>query len=339
MSGGDSYGRAAACLFRCFSDQSCFHFFVLYQPVIRRLSGGLVRHPRHHQTAERRRCAGPPQCDVIDDTIKLLNDDAALELFVCIFVALVAVVSCVCKTHTGCISLFFDTLHEFEAITTLSPIPGQAALWGESGCSTRKALPGKRRAEVFFAIHDTTQAAGRRRSGLLGDDAAWLSLLQVWCVGTRSRRFSFLVFAVFVGGSLTHDTFGLFFPCVFCSSRWDGGCCYAWWCCASGLLRQGSPAKVTCGRACLFQDTRRITHCSATQRVFLVLVRDDLTTQVALRSSMVFDDAVFVRFCSLCFFGFESDSSTVSLSFLYSHMTMSSFWRFVQLRSSSGNEP
>ena len=80
------------------------HFFVLHQPVIRRLSGGFVRHPRHHQTAERRRCAGPLQCHVIEDTIKLLNDDAALELFVCIIVALVAVVSCVRKTHIGCTS-------------------------------------------------------------------------------------------------------------------------------------------------------------------------------------------------------------------------------------------
>ena len=38
--------------------------------------------------------------------IKLLNDDAALEFFVCIIVALVAVVSCVCKTHIGCILVF-----------------------------------------------------------------------------------------------------------------------------------------------------------------------------------------------------------------------------------------
>ena len=46
------------------------------------------------------------QADLIDDTIQLLNDDAALELFVCIIVALVAVVSCVRKTHIGCISVF-----------------------------------------------------------------------------------------------------------------------------------------------------------------------------------------------------------------------------------------
>ena len=76
---------------------------------------------------------------------------------------LVAVVSCVRKTHIGCISLFSDTLHEYEAITTLSPMPGQAALREESGCSTRKALPGKRRADVFCAIQDTKR--------LLDDDA------------------------------------------------------------------------------------------------------------------------------------------------------------------------
>ena len=106
-------------------------FFVLHQPVIRRLSGGRVRRPRHHQTAERRRCAGPLQCDVIDDTIKLLN-----ELFVCIIVALVAVVSCGRKTHIGCILVFFDTLHEYEAITTLSPIPGSAAPRSSSPSTT-----------------------------------------------------------------------------------------------------------------------------------------------------------------------------------------------------------
>ena len=58
--------------------------------------------------------------------------------------ALVAVVSCVRKTHIGCLSVFFDTLHEYEAITTLSPMPGQAALRGESGCSPWKALSGLR---------------------------------------------------------------------------------------------------------------------------------------------------------------------------------------------------
>ena len=45
----------------------------------------------------------PVDLCAIHDTIKLLNDDAALELFVCNIVALAAIVSCVCKTHIGCI--------------------------------------------------------------------------------------------------------------------------------------------------------------------------------------------------------------------------------------------
>ena len=38
------------------------------------------RHPRHHQAAERRGCAGnrPLQRNVIHDSIKLLNGDAGL---------------------------------------------------------------------------------------------------------------------------------------------------------------------------------------------------------------------------------------------------------------------
>ena len=51
-------------------------------------------------------CAGPLQCDVIDDTIKLFNDDAALELFVCIIVALVAVVSLTLFTKTRLLRRF-----------------------------------------------------------------------------------------------------------------------------------------------------------------------------------------------------------------------------------------
>ena len=35
-----------------------------------------------------------------------------------------------------------DIPREYEAVTTLSPMPGQAALRGVSGCSPRKALPG-----------------------------------------------------------------------------------------------------------------------------------------------------------------------------------------------------
>ena len=75
--------------------------------VTRRLSGGL----EGLETAGRRGCAGagPFHCAFIDDTIKLLNDDAALELFVCIIVALVAVVSCVCKTHFSVLTLLMNT--------------------------------------------------------------------------------------------------------------------------------------------------------------------------------------------------------------------------------------
>ena len=74
--------------------------------------------------------------------------------------ASVAVVSCVRKTHIGCISvLFFDTLHEYEAITTLSQMPGQAALRGESGCSTRKALPGR----ILLRLPLHRRAVGRCR--------------------------------------------------------------------------------------------------------------------------------------------------------------------------------
>ena len=81
--------------------------------------------PGHHETmrshvVEGRRCAGagllqrdlelrlelPGVANAIHDTIKLLNDDAALELFVCNIVALAAVVSCVRKTHIGCILVF-----------------------------------------------------------------------------------------------------------------------------------------------------------------------------------------------------------------------------------------
>ena len=141
--------------------------FVLHQPVIRRLSGGRVRHPRHHQTAERRRCAGPLQCDVIDDTIKLLNDGAALELFVCNIMALAAVVSCVRKTHIGCILVFLLTL--FTTMRLLRRFPPGGLLFGG-----RMAAP-----------------PGRHRPGLLrrrrAARAARSSLLQAQGVGTRSQ--------------------------------------------------------------------------------------------------------------------------------------------------------
>ena len=46
-------------------------------------------------------------CDFIDDTIKLLNDEVALELFAWIIMALVAVVSCVRKTRICLIFVSF----------------------------------------------------------------------------------------------------------------------------------------------------------------------------------------------------------------------------------------
>ena len=121
------------------------------------------RHPRHHQVAERRGCAGtwPLQRSVIHDTTKLLNGDAGLW---------VGVVTGTRKTHIitffgGRVLMF---CHNHEAITTPSPLPGQAALRGESGCSPRKALPGPSSARL--PLH--RRAAGRvllriyqRRSG------------------------------------------------------------------------------------------------------------------------------------------------------------------------------
>ena len=66
--------------------------------------------------------------------------------------------------------------HNHEAITTPSPLPGQAALRGGEWL-----LPpeGTARAGFFCAFHDTTT--------LLNDDAVWLSLLQVLGVGASSQ--------------------------------------------------------------------------------------------------------------------------------------------------------
>ena len=170
-----------------------FLLFVLHQPVTRRLSGGLLRHPRHHQTAERRRCARPLQCDVIDDTIKLLNDDAALELFVCNIVTLAAVVSCVRKTHIWCFCTFTTTrlLRRFRRCL------GRLLCGGRVAATEGTAREAPRRCLLRDPAHQ--KAAGRRRSGLLGDDTAWLPLLQVWGVKTCSPDtwqlwFSYLVF-------------------------------------------------------------------------------------------------------------------------------------------------
>ena len=116
------------------------------------------RRPRHHQVAERRGCAGtgPLQRSVIHDTIKLFNDEAGVvpmqRNVIHDIIKLVngdagLWVACCHRysqdTHyhffCGHVLMF---CHNHEAITTPSPLPGQAALWGESGCSTRKALPG-----------------------------------------------------------------------------------------------------------------------------------------------------------------------------------------------------
>ena len=85
---------------------------------------GWKRHSRHHQVGERRGCAGALRLDhyAFGSRCQLCSQD----------------------THWLHFSVFFNTLHECEAITTLSPMPGQAALWRESGCSPRKALPGPR---------------------------------------------------------------------------------------------------------------------------------------------------------------------------------------------------
>ena len=151
-----------------------------------------MRHPRHHQTAERRRCTGPLQCDVIDDTIKMLNDDAALELFAWIIVALVAVVSCVRKTNICFIFVcFLDALPEYEAITTLSP-------GGLLSGARIAALP------------------GRHRPGLLRRRRAARDSADIVAAGPCG-----------VKKHAIHDYVCLVCGRWFCSSRWDGGCC-AW---------------------------------------------------------------------------------------------------------------
>ena len=83
-------------------------------------------------------------------------------------------------THCHLLWFFSKFLQEHEGITTPSPLPGQAALRGESGCSSRKALPRKSRAEVFDAIHDTLLDDDGRRSVVI--IAAGLG-----CGGTRLR--------------------------------------------------------------------------------------------------------------------------------------------------------
>ena len=108
----------------------------------------------------RRRCAWTwlLQRNVIHDTIKLLTGDAgsgALRLGHCGF-------GCRCQlcsqeTHWLHFSVFVDALHNLEAVTTPSPLPGWAALRGESGCSPRKVCPGR----VFlFVFHFIVEPLG-----------------------------------------------------------------------------------------------------------------------------------------------------------------------------------
>ena len=81
--------HASSCLSRlCFfwiSLSLCFSLFWWFRAEERHLSvmsrdRRRKRHPRHHQVAERRRCAGtgPLQRSVIHDIIKLLNGEAGL---------------------------------------------------------------------------------------------------------------------------------------------------------------------------------------------------------------------------------------------------------------------
>ena len=130
------------------------------------------RHPRHHQVAERRGCAGtgPLQRRVIHDIIKLLTRRG----WGCAAAARhhpprcqvaerrrwvwVGVVTRSRKTHIitffgGRVLMF---CYNHEAITTPSPLPGQAALRGESGCS-----PGSTAwAEFFCAFHFIVEPVG-----------------------------------------------------------------------------------------------------------------------------------------------------------------------------------
>ena len=135
----------------------------------------------------RRRCAWTwlLQRNVIHDTIKLLTGDAGsgtLRLDHCGFGSRDQL--CSQDTFWFHFSVFVDPLHEHKGITTSSPMPGEAALPGESDCSPRKALPGKCRAEILYAIHDTSKP--------LGGDAPLPSLQELAIHITFSVLFSSL---------------------------------------------------------------------------------------------------------------------------------------------------
>ena len=218
--------------------------------------------------------------------------------------------------------------HNHEAITTPSPLPGQAALRGKSGCSTRKALPWQIKAKVFCAIHDTTT--------LLNDDAVWLSLLQVLGVGASSQdTWQFQTFFPCVsvsnpwldrGAALVlgfcaataqrghrccrsecckrslQDVIVCAFFCGrwFCSSRWDGGCCA--WAAALGLLRW-APFTVGGQLLCGSQDTHATFSPSLRCVSFVIEAVCSMACSVLARVTMfwIFFLAEFwVLFASRC---------------------------------------
>ena len=106
----------------CSSVQLALSFFSVMSRSRWRPSGW-KRHSRHHQVAERRGYAGALRLDHhgFGSLCQLCSQDTHwLHYF----------------------SAFLTTLHEYEAIKTFLPMPGQATLRGESGCSLPKALPG-----------------------------------------------------------------------------------------------------------------------------------------------------------------------------------------------------
>ena len=131
-----------------FPCQLCFSPFWWFRAEERHLSvtsrdRRRKRHPRHHQVAERRGCAGtgPLQRSVIHDIIKLLNGDAGLW---------VGVVTGTRKTHIiTFLWTCFDVLSQPRGYYDAFATAGQAALRGESGCS----LPGRHcRGRVLLRI-------------------------------------------------------------------------------------------------------------------------------------------------------------------------------------------
>ena len=192
MSCVDSHGQAAACLFRCFSLSHVSTSLCFISPS---KDGSAVDV-----------CA-------IQDTTKLLNDDAALELFVCNIVALAAVVSCVRKTHIGCISVFLRTLFTTtRLLRRLRHCPGRLLYGGGVAASPEGTA---REAPRRCLVHDPGhhKAAGRRRS--VAVIAAGLG-----CEDMPTRHVAALVFLLCVSVS----------PCgsvLVLRGGTPGGCC-AW---------------------------------------------------------------------------------------------------------------